>query len=151
MTVKWSFILASILTSAGAMLHIAIIIGGPDWYRASGAGNELAQMAESGSVYPAFLGSVLVLIFFGWAIYALSGAGIIMRLPLLKTGLVLIASLCTVRGLYGFFVPVLIKTEYVVGLGIEFWVLSSLVWLAIGLSYLHGLRTNWSYLDGKEQ
>lgn len=149
MKIKWSFILASLLTSAAAILHIAIIVGGPDWYRASGAGNELALMAESGSAYPAFLGSVLTLIFLGWAIYALSGAGIIIRLPLLKTALILITIVCVVRGLYGFFVPVFIKTEYVASLGVEFWVFSSIVWLSIGLSYLHGVINNWSYLKSK--
>lgn len=141
--------MAALLTSAGAIFHIAIIIGGPVWYRASGAGNELALLAESGSVYPAFLACILALIFFGWAIYALSGAGIIIRLPLLKTVLILISTLCIVRGLYGFCVPVFIKTEYVVGLGVEFWVFSSMIWLSIGLCYLHGLVKNWSYLHDK--
>ena len=144
---KWSFLLASILTFVGALLHVAIILGGPDWYRASGAGNELAQMAEAGSYYPLFLGSVLVLIFLGWALYALSGAGVITRLPFLKYVLIAITLLCVVRGLYGFFVPVIIKTKYVIDLGVWFWVFSSIVWLLIGLSYLHGTVKNWVYIN----
>lgn len=145
-----SFIVAAILTFLGGLLHVAIIIGGPEWYLASGAGEELARLAESGSIYPAFLGSTLVCIFFGWSLYALSGAGVIRRLPLLKACLLLIAGLCIVRGVYGFFIPLLIKTPYVVSLGVWFWVLSSLVWLVIGLSYAVGIRSRWSFINAKK-
>ncbi len=33
------------------MLHLEIIIGGPDWYRFFGAGEGMAQMAEKGIAY----------------------------------------------------------------------------------------------------
>lgn len=143
-----SFMLAALLTFLGGLLHIAIIIGGPDWYLASGAGEELAQLAQSGSLYPAFLGAILTCIFFGWSLYALSGAGIIRRLPLLKLCLVLIATLCTVRGLYGFFIPLFFTTPYVVSLGGWFWFSSSLIWLTIGLCYAVGIRSRWLYING---
>ncbi|MGB1291132.1 MAG: hypothetical protein ACPG5Z_03310 [Pseudoalteromonas sp.] len=144
---KQSFIFGAVLTFLGSLLHIAIIIGGPDWYLASGAGESLAKQAESGSLYPAFVGSILVCIFLGWSIYALSGAGIIRKLPFLKLFLILIAALCIIRGTYGFFIPVLFDSPYVVNLGVWFWVSSSVVWLAIGLSYAAGIKSNWSYIS----
>ncbi len=142
-----SLILGSALTFLGSMLHIAIIIGGPDWYLASGAGEDLANLAEAGSIYPAFLGSILVCIFLGWSLYGLSGAGVIRRLPFLKLCLLLIAGLCIVRGIYGFFVPFLFPTPYVIHLGTFFWVSSSIIWLAIGLFYAIGIRSNWGYIN----
>jgi putative oxidoreductase len=145
--IKLSFIFGSALTFLGSMLHIAIMIGGPDWYLASGAGENIAKLAESGSMYPSFIGSILVCIFFGWSLYALSGAGIIRRLPFLKICLMLITGLCIVRGVYGFFVPLLFNSAYVVSLGMWFWVLSSIIWLAIGIFYAVGIRSNWSYIS----
>lgn len=58
-------IYGSVLTFPAGLLHIAIIIRGPDWYLASGAGEDMAKLAVSGSLYPAIVGSILVCIFFG--------------------------------------------------------------------------------------
>ena len=146
--IKQSFIFGAVLTFLGSLLHIAIIIGGHDWYLASGAGENMATLAKSDSMYPAFVGSILVCIFFGWSLYALSGAGIIRRLPFLKLFLILIAGLCIVRGLYGFFIPLLFNTPYVINLGVWFWVASSMAWLVIGLFYAAGIRSRWPYISG---
>jgi len=75
--IKQSFIFAAVLTFIGSLLHIAIIVGGPDWYLTFGAGESMTKLTQSDSIYPAFIGSILVCIFFGWSLYALSGAGII--------------------------------------------------------------------------
>ena len=42
----------ALLTSAVTALHVAIIVGGPGWYRFFGAGERMAQLAERGSVVP---------------------------------------------------------------------------------------------------
>ena len=39
-----------ILSALAALLHLAVIAGGPDWYRFVGAGEEMARMAEQGSI-----------------------------------------------------------------------------------------------------
>ena len=78
-----------VLSGIGALLHIAIIIGGPQWYRFFGAGEEIASMAEQGSWYPAVLTFGIAVVLFIWAFYAFSGAGLIRRFPLLKVGLML--------------------------------------------------------------
>jgi hypothetical protein len=41
-----------VLSAAAALLHVAIIAGGPDWYRFFGAGERMAHMAELGLLRP---------------------------------------------------------------------------------------------------
>src|SRR5664279_6075634 len=91
-------LLAGTLSGGAALLHVAIIFGGAQWYRFFGAGEEMAAMAESGSWYPAIITLCIVLVLFVWALYAFSGAGVIRRLPMLKAGLVVISVAYLVRG-----------------------------------------------------
>ena len=51
---KW-LIAAGLLDVAAALLHVAITFGGPDWYRFFGAGEAMAQAAQSGSVRPTLI------------------------------------------------------------------------------------------------
>ena len=95
---QW-LVAGSIFSFAVAILHIAIIFGGAPAYRYFGAGEEMAQMASSGSVLPALATLLIAVIFALWGLYALSGAGVIRHLPLLRTGLVFIASIYTLRGI----------------------------------------------------
>ncbi|MCD4814691.1 hypothetical protein K8S19_13490 [bacterium] len=88
--------IASILI---AVLHIVIIAKGPEWYRLFGAGEQMARMAEQGSWIPGLLTLMIVLVFLIWGLYAFSGAGLIKPLPLLRLGLITIASIYLVRGL----------------------------------------------------
>lgn len=81
-----------------ALLHVVIILVGPDGYRYFGAG-QLAPLAERGSLVPALLTAVIAAVFAVWGAYALSGARFLPRLPLLRTGLLAIGSIYTLRGL----------------------------------------------------
>ena len=76
-----------------AIMHIFIIIGGPDWYRFFGAGEGMAQLAEKGSSYPSTITLIIAATLALWALYAFSGAGIIRKLPLLKVGIISIATI----------------------------------------------------------
>ena len=132
---------AGVLSGVAALLHVAIIIGGAQWYRFFGAGEELASMAESGSWYPAVLTGAIAVVLLVWALYAFSGAGLIRRLPFLKVGLVVISALYLIRGLA--FIPVyLMRPEMVDG----FLVWSSFICLVYGLSYAIGTRQVWENL-----
>jgi len=76
-------IVAAVLNVGAALLHVGILIGGAPWYRTFGAGESMAQAADAGKLYPSIvtlgvIGTLLV-----WAAYALSGAGVIARLPYL--------------------------------------------------------------------
>ena len=133
------------LSMLAAVLHIAVIIGGPDWYRFFGAGEELAAMAERGSWYPALLTSGIVVVLFVWALYAFSGAGLLKRkLPLLRAGLVTIAAIYLIRGL-ALFPAYIVKPDIVDA----FLIWSSLICLVYGAAYALGTRQVWGKIAKK--
>lgn len=87
------------LSVAASLLHIGCIIGGPDWYRFFGAGEEMAQAAARGEWMPAIVTAGIAMVLAIWAAFAFSGAGRIMRLSLLRTGLIVISAIYLLRGL----------------------------------------------------
>src|SRR5918998_205483 len=120
--------LAGAGSAAAAILHLACIAGGPEWYRTFGAGERMARMAARGHWYPTVLTLGIAAILFVWALYAWSGAGLIPRLPLLRLGL------CAITGVYllraAAFVPL---KPYFPGNSDAFWHSSSGVCLGLGL------------------
>ena len=135
-------VVGGLFSFLAGILHIAIIIGGPDWYRFFGAGEEMASMAENGSIVPAVVALFVTLILFIWAAYAFSAAGIIKRLPLLKLGLLVITGIYTLRTLL---LPyVLIFTPAHLD-SLIIW--SSLFCLAAALAYAIGTWRSWKYLS----
>jgi hypothetical protein len=135
-------LLGSALSCVASLLHIAIIFGGAQWYRFFGAGEEMATMAESGSWTPAAVTLCIALLLFVWSLYALSGAGLVRRLPLLRAGLVVISGIYLVRGI-AFLPALLIKPEIVDG----FLVWSSLICLGFGFFHAVGTRQVWAKLS----
>lgn len=94
-----------LLSAAAALLHLAVIAGGPDWYRFFGAGEEMARMAERGSPRPVLITLAIAAILGLWSAYAFAGAGLLRRLPLMRTALIVITAIYLLRGLV--LVPVL--------------------------------------------
>lgn len=137
---------AAILNFIGAALHVLIILGGPDWYRFFGAGEEMAQMAENGDITATLLTLVIIVVLSIWGLYALSGALMIRRLPLLKTALVVIIGIYCIRGIYGFFLPYISDHPSIQNLGLSFWLWSSSICLSIGVIHLIGVKKTWQYL-----
>jgi hypothetical protein len=125
-----------------AILHLAVIAGGPSWYRFFGAGEGMARAAERGSSTPALVTLAIAAILMIWALYAFSGAGIIRRLPLARTSLFLISAVYLLRALA--LLPLLILQPELVG---TFAVVSSLVVLAYGV--IHAIGT-WLALPALE-
>jgi hypothetical protein len=85
-------------------------------------------------------GAALILIIFG--LYALSGAGSIRRLPLLRLGLVGISSLYLLRGLFFILTLLLILGVFQGEILIQ-GVISDLVFLTAGITYAVGTALNW--------
>ena len=76
-----------------------------------------------------------------WAAYAFSGAGLLPRLPLLRTGLVVISAIYLLRGL------VLIPALVINGADVMPFILwSSLIVLIYGIAYGVGTWTAWPNL-----
>lgn len=137
-------IAAGVLSAAAALLHLAIIAGGPDWYRFFGAGERMAHMAERGLVEPALIAAGIAAILAIWAAYAFAGAGLIRRLPLMRTALAAITCVYLLRGLV--LAPLLALRPELVG-GFTLW--SSLIVLAYGLCYAIGTWRAWPALSAK--
>ena len=132
---------AAILNALVAVLHVACAAFGASWYRFFGAGEEMARMAEAGRWYPAVLTLGIAAVFGAWSLYALSGAGVIRRLPLLRIALCLITAIYLLRG-----VGWLALRPYFPDDGPRFWFWSSSISFAIGVVHLVGLRKVWSRL-----
>ncbi|HSK08424.1 MAG TPA: hypothetical protein VK911_02520 [Vicinamibacterales bacterium] len=79
-------------------------------------------------------------------LYALSGAGVIRRLPLLRTVLVGVGSVFLLRGLFIIF-TVLTALGILEGRILLLGVGSHLVFLAAGLLFLGGAALNWKALS----
>ncbi len=134
-----------VLTAAAALLHVGIIIGGPEWYRFFGAGERMARMAARGSMQPALVTAIIAAILAVWSLYAFSGAGVIRRLPLLRLALTLIAAVYLARGLLGVPAVMLVDDVYTNELRekLTFMVVSSAICILLGLCYAIGAARTW--------
>ena len=134
-------ILAGWLSMAAALLHIACILGGPDWYRFFGAGEGIARAAERGEWMPALITLGIATILAIWGAYAFSGSGWWPRLPLLRTGLVTITAIYLLRAII--FVPLhFARPQHTDAFAI--W--SSLIVLVYGIAYAVGTWRAWPAL-----
>ena len=139
---NWWLICGGALSAAAAVLHLAVMAGGPDWYRFFGAGERMARMAERGLLYPTVVTSAIALILGIWSLYAFSGAGLLPRLPLVRTALVVITAIYLLRGLALF--PILILKPDIVG---PFLIWSSIIVLGYGIVYAVGTVIAWPTLS----
>jgi hypothetical protein len=130
---------------AAALLHIACIIGGPSWYRWLGAGEAMAQSAARGSWSPALVTLFIAAVLAVWAAFAFSAAGLIGRLPLTRTALVLISLVLILRAVAGAFGPL-----WRPDLSASFMLWSSLMVLALGLCFAVGTWQAWPGLTQKD-
>ena len=134
-------IIAGIFSAIAAMLHLACIYFGAPWYRFFGAGEQMAVLAERGSIQPTLITSAIVLVLSIWSLYAFSAAGIIFRLPFMRLALIVITLIYLVRGIAGFF---LISSP--MGRSPEFWIWSSVICLLFGIVHLIGVKQQWGNL-----
>ncbi|WP_449465475.1 hypothetical protein [Stenotrophomonas humi] len=134
-------VFAAALSFATALLHIACIFFGAPWYRALGAGERMAQLADAGHWYPTVITLLIASVLAAWGLYALSGAGVLRRLPLRRAALCAITGIYLGRGIV--FVPL---QAYFPGNSAAFWYWSSGICLCIGLVHLVGLRQAWARL-----
>ena len=135
-------IVGGVLSAAASLLHLAVIAGGPAWYRFFGAGEEMARMAGQGSLTPTLVTIGIAAVLAVWAAYAFAGAGLIPRLPLMRTALVLISAIYLLRGLV--LVPAFIVNP---GGVLPFVLWSSLIVLVYGVAYAVGTWIAWPALS----
>lgn len=140
MQTNQSLIMAGCCSVVGALLHLVCIVGGADWYRLMGAGERIAQQVEAGQWMPALITLLISSLLLIWALYAFSGAGLIRKLPMLRTALVLISSVYLVRGIAGFFLPLWVDEPMVQQNSLTFWWVSSSVCCIFGGFYAVGTK-----------
>ncbi|MEE9099322.1 hypothetical protein VXJ36_03785 [Pseudomonas nitroreducens] len=136
-----ALLVGAALSALAALLHVAIIFGGAPWYRFFGAGERMARAAEAGHLRPTLITIGIASILALWSLYALSGAGLIAPLPLLRSGLCLITGIYLLRGLA--ILPLLTIAR---SRSTPFLIWSSLVCLGFGLVHLLGLAQRWNSL-----
>ncbi len=141
---KINFLLiAGILTVLAALAHLGCIAFGAEWYRFFGAGEQMAQLAEGGHPYPAIVTSIISVVLIIWAIYAFSGAGLIVKLPLARFVLGAISSILLIRALGFYFIMPAFP-----GNSLTFWFISSGICFFLGLAYAIGLKQHWYSISG---
>jgi len=102
----------------------------------------MALMAEQGHWHPPVITSAISLILILWSLYALSGAGIILRLPLLRFALVVISAVFLIRAVCFFWLM-----PFFPGNSQTFWLVSSAICLVIGILYAAGTYQSWQKLS----
>jgi hypothetical protein len=135
--------IAGSLALAVSLLH-AIIAFSPAWCRNFGAPERFVAL---GPVVVAIVTLLLAAVFGTWSLYAFSGAGWLRPLPLLAPALIGIGAVFTARGL-ALFPQILTRTRLVR------WripnsrsdIISSVVSLLIGTTYLAGTIGSWQVL-----
>lgn len=141
---RW-LLLAGSMSAAASLLHLGVIAGGPAWYRFFGAGEGMAHMAERSDPKAALITVGIAGVLAVWAAYAFSGGGLIPRLPLLRTGLIVISGIYLLRGLV--LIPAIALNPHgAAGITPFVW-WSSLIVLAYGLVHAIGTWTAWSALS----
>ncbi|MCH4225717.1 MAG: hypothetical protein LKF64_12030, partial [Alcaligenes faecalis] len=128
------------LSLIAALLHVGVIIVGPSWYQLFGAGDRFVRAAQAGRWFPAVFTAGIALVLAVWAAYALSAAGVIERLPLVRPALIGITSIYLLRGLLG---PLALAGT---GRSRRFIMISSAICLVYGLVHLFGLVQVWGSL-----
>lgn len=123
-----------------AVMHLGVIAAGPSAYELAGAGKRFVRAAQAGKKFPAVITLGIALVLTAWAVYGLSGAGVIGPLPLLRPALCVITAVYLLRGIVGPFF--LINT----GRSGRFIVVSSLICTGIGAAHAIGLAQVWPQL-----
>lgn len=123
-----------VASGAASVAHLLCIPGGAAWYRTMGAGEHMSSAVERGEMRPHLIALAIATVLAGWAVFALSGAGVIGRLPLLRPVLVAVAAIYLLRGLA---LPAMLRL--MPDRTRRFLMVSSLVVLVIGVLHLIGI------------
>jgi hypothetical protein len=129
---------AGVIASASAIWHLLCIIGGPSWFAFARAPEQIIVSSQQGTLL-APIGTVIVAsLMFACTIFAFSAVGFIRKVPLLKSALITIAILCTLRGLIG--IPTFVNST-----GLDLWqIIASAVWFYVGICFIAGTIEQYS-------
>ncbi len=130
---KIALVLAALISIATAIAHLSCIFIGPACFEAQMAPPEIVESAVKGTMLAPITTLIISGLFVCCSIFALSGAGLIKRLPYVSTVLALIAVLCMLRGIgtvpLSFLFPEMVST---------FSILAGFIWFLSGLLFGYG-------------
>lgn len=136
-----ALVIGGALSAAAAMAHLACILLGAPAYRFMGAGEKMARAVEARKLRPALITLAIAAVLFIWAAYALAGAGVVGRLPLLKLALPVICAVYLARAVaFPLLKPAFPENSQ------TFWLVSSGICLVIGLVHVYGVVSLWPTL-----
>lgn len=101
----------------------------------------MATLAEQGHWYPTMETSIIITMLLLWSLYGLSGARLISKLPLLRSGLFIIASIYLLRSIAAFSHLKMFPDN-----SLTFWLVSSGISFSIDLCYAIGTYQEWKNL-----
>ena len=125
--------LAAAISTLGVAIHVAAIAGGPPWYVFFGAPPMIVASAREGTWLAPVSTAGIALLMGICAVYACSALGVVRRLPLLRTMLAGIASVCLIRALV--LVPLAFTHPELLNL---FEVIAALIWGTAGIGFVAG-------------
>jgi hypothetical protein len=128
-----------LIAAATAFWHLLCIIGGPSWYAFARAPQVIVESAKQGTFLAPAGAFVIAGLMLSCTAYAFSAAGLIRKIPLLKSALATIAFMCLARAFAA--APMLFNST------IDTWeAVASSGWLFVGGCFLMGaieqLRAN---------
>lgn len=138
-SVKSTFlIMGGLISASAAIWHLLMIAGGPAWYAFARAPFYIVKSAENGTLVAPIGAVAIAALMFICSIYAFSGAGIIRKIPLLKSALVTISLICLIRGI---FISPLFYSIKVLG---TWHLIASSTWFFVGICFLLGATQQFS-------
>lgn len=128
-------VIAATIAFLTALAHLSCIYFGPQCYVIQMAPPDIVESARAGTLL-APVGTILVaMIFVVLGFYALSGAKLMRKLPLLTFGVYTIAVICIIRGI----LPLQLWLRHPEKVNAAV-LLAGFIWLGVGLCYLMGYR-----------
>lgn len=141
MTGTQALVAAAGFDAVAAAAHLACIAIGAPAYRFMGAGEKVVRAVGAGKRQPALVTSAVAAILMACAAYALSGAGVIARLPSTRVVLLLVGLSYLGRALAFPFLRRVFP-----GNSVLFWMVSSSLCLLAAFAHIYGPVSRWGTL-----
>ncbi|MBI3229795.1 MAG: hypothetical protein HYZ45_06345 [Burkholderiales bacterium] len=142
---NFAFLVAIAIALFGAVIHWVSPWMGFEWLEFWHVPRSAVAAARAGDMSVMWIGVGIGVLMFLCALYGLSGAGKIRRIPLTALALPIISAICLVRG--ALILPIWLLYPQIVR---TYDVVASLVWAIAGAGFLLGTVLNWAQIRRKK-
>ncbi|GMM83836.1 hypothetical protein [Pseudoalteromonas sp. MTN2-4] len=116
-----------------ALSHMSCIVLGPECYRVQMAPEALIELSKSAPWRAALETTLVSLLFVATAIFCLSGAGVIRKVPMLKPAIITISVICSLRGIATLPLSLLFPEQVT-----AFSIIAGILWFLAGIFCITG-------------